>query len=161
MTENQALVIKKARSRTDFVKIEKLITKTFDHEDIGFIQRYYKKFYKDDEAVYEDEVFVAKIGNEVIGVIGYCRDYFQTEYSYWLGWFCVDKGSQRTGVGSSLLHKVEDELRGYNIKRLFTSTDQSNEKAIGFYKRHDFIEAGELKDYYGPKYSQLILGKYL
>jgi len=34
----------------------------------------------------KDEVYVALLDEELVGVIGYCRDYFSTDYSYWLGW---------------------------------------------------------------------------
>src|SRR5262245_38326629 len=81
--------------------------------DKAFAERYYAKYFKGDEIFEEDEVFVAILDSKIVGVIGYCRDYLSTDYSYWVGWFMVSPKYQGKGIGTQLLEKIERELKRY------------------------------------------------
>ena len=130
--------------------------------DKAFAERYYAKYFKGDEMFEEDEVFVAVLDSKIVGVIGYCRDYLSTDYSYWLGWFMVAPKYQGQGIGTQLLERVERELRRYpSIGRLFVSTEGTNAKATDFYKAHGFEPQGILKSYYAGGEDEMILGKTL
>src|SRR6266481_4249636 len=57
--------------------------------DREFAKRYYAMYFEGHKMVKEDDVFVGVLDSKIVGVIGYCRDYLSTDYSYWLGWFMV------------------------------------------------------------------------
>jgi ribosomal protein S18 acetylase RimI-like enzyme len=152
--------IRKARGEDKEAVIE-LIKSGFDKDDHQFAERYYDKFFGEDELLLKDKVFVAELDNRIVGVIGYCSDYFSTDTSYWLGWFIVAKKCRGQEIGHKLLDKVENELRKYKIKKLFVSAENENQKAKKFYKKHGFRKEGLLRDYYGQGEDQVILGKYL
>ena len=153
--------IRKAITDEDKKAIIELIKSGFDKDDLGFAKRYYDKFFSDDKMIHNDEVFVAELDGRIVGVIGYCGDYFSTENSYWLGWFIVAKNHQGQIIGHKLLETVENELREYKIKKLYAAAERKNHKAIKFYKDHGFEKEGCLRDYYGKGEDQIILGKYL
>jgi len=152
--------IRKAKT-VDKEAIIGLIESGFDEEDHIFAERYYRKFFSADEMIQEDEVFVAELENRIVGVIGYCSDYFSTDKSYWLGWFIVAENYRGQGVGHKLLETVENELGAYKIKKLFVSAENKSHEAIKFYEDHGFEKEGCLRDYYGQGEDQAILGKYL
>jgi ribosomal protein S18 acetylase RimI-like enzyme len=130
--------------------------------DVEFAKRYYAMYFQGDKMIEEDEVFVAVIRSEIVGVIGYCRDYLSTDYSYWLGWFMVSQQYRRQKIGSRLFARVEKELKRYpSIGRLFVTTEAGNTRAISFYKKHGFTREGLLKDYYADGENEMILGKNL
>ena len=100
----------------------------------------------------------------MVGMIGYCNDYFSTDYSYWLGWFVVAKqyrGIDDGTVAKDLLNKVEGELRNYEVSKLFVSTDDRNGRAINFYIKHGFRFEARLRDYYHVGEDQIVLSKSL
>jgi len=108
---------------------------------------------------------VAKIDTKIIGVIGFSRDYFSTEYSYWLGWFVVNEDYRgdktEIAVAKKLLKRVETELKKRKIKKLFVSTEDTNARAKSFYARNKFRTEAILRDYYCKGEDQLILSKVL
>ena len=157
---NRAVHIKSAE-KNDVKAILGLI-KDYEPYDVGFAKRYYDTYFGSDKITEKDEVFVAKIGKETIGVIGFCRDHFSTDYSYWLGWFVVDeayRGHKKYEVAKKLLKRVEDELRRRKIKKLFVSTEDNNTRAKGFYAKSQFRTEAVLRDYYFKDEDQLILSK--
>lgn len=140
------------------------LIRDYKRYDIEFAKRYYATYFSKNKIAEKDEVYVAKIDDKTIGVIGFCRDYFSTDYSYWLGWFVVDKkyrGKQEFAVAKKLLQKVETELRGRKIKKLFVSTEDTNARAKSFYTKNQFRTEAVLRDYYYKREDQLILSKVL
>ena len=75
---------------SDKLAIVNLI-KSFLIYDGRFAGRYYDNYFEDNRVMAEDLVYVAEVGKEVVGVIGYCEDYFSNDYSYHLTWFVVDE----------------------------------------------------------------------
>ena len=145
----------------DMQEILKLIKKHGRYDAIT-AERYYKKyFYSDDSELRNDQVFVGKLDGKIIGVIGYSRDYYGTERSYWLGWFYVHPKYRGKGYGQKLLKAVEAELRRYNVKRLFadTTSNEIYKWAVKFYLSNGFRLEGTLRDYYGKGEDQIIFGK--
>jgi len=156
------LIIREA-SKKDVPEMLELIRK-YERYDEEYARRYYDKYFAGDKAVWEDTVFVAEIESRMVGMIGYCNDYFSTDYSYWLGWFVVAKeyrGIDDGTVAKELLNKVEGELRDYEVSRLFVSTDDMNGRAINFYIKHGFRFEARLRDYYHVGEDQIVLSKSL
>jgi ribosomal protein S18 acetylase RimI-like enzyme len=138
------------------------LIKDYERYDVEFAKRYYDIYFQKDKITEKDEVFVAKIDEKTIGVIGFCRDYFSTDYSYWLGWFVIDeeyRGKKEFGVAEKLFKKVEAELRRRKIKKLFVSTEDTNGRAKSFYAKNQFRTEAVLRDYYYKGEDQLILSK--
>ena len=149
----------KSAEKADLKAILSLI-RNHERYDVEFAKRYYNIYFGEDEITEKDKVYIAKIDENLVGVIGFCRDYLLTDYSYWLGWFVVDKkyrGNKNYKVAKKLLNKVKDELRKRNIKKLFVSTEDNNTRAKSFYAKNDFRTEAVLRDYYGEKEDQLIL----
>ena len=140
------------------------LVKDYESYDVEFAKRYYDIYFEKGQITEKDEVYVAKIGVEITGVIGFCRDYFTTEYSYWLGWFVVHadyRGKEKYGVAEKLYQKVQSELVKRKIKKLFVSTEDTNARAKSFYAKNGFRTDAVLRDYYDKKEDQLILSKVL
>jgi len=158
---NQRVVIKKATKKnlSDILRI----IRQYQRYDVEFARRYYERFFSDksDEMTEKDEVYVALLEEEPVGVIGYCRDYFSTDYSYWLGWFIVSKKFRRNRIGTKLLRKVERDLRAMRRRKLFVSTEDNNKEAKSFYTANGFRTEGVVRDYYWNGEDQLIMSKAL
>ena len=155
------LRIRQAKEK-DLPEILRLI-RIYERYDVRFAERYYKIYFSSHKMAHEDTVFVAEMDGKVIGVIGYCCDYFSTDYSYWLGWFAVDKklwGNEKLGVGKKLLKRVEHDLKG-RVPKLFVSVDGKNRRATNFYIKHRFRFEARLSDYYYQGEDQIILSKSL
>ena len=138
------------------------LIRDYERYDVEFAKRYYDIYFGKDKITEKDEVFVAKIDGKTIGVIGFCRDYFSTDYSYWLGWFVVAeeyRGKKEFAVAKKLLKKVETELRKRKIKKLFVSTGDTNARGKSFYAKNQFRTEAVLRDYYYKGEDQLILSK--
>ncbi len=129
--------------------------------DREYAERYYNKYFSDDEITIKDEVYIALHNKKVVGVIGFARDYFSTDHSYWLGWFVVREDMQGKKVGRRLYKKVESDLIKLGKKKIFVSTEDTNTKAKKFYVANGFRTEGVLRDYYDEGEDQLILSKEL
>jgi len=140
------------------------LIKDYQRYDLEFAERYYDIYFGKGQITEKDKVYVAKIVGKTIGVIGFGRDYFTTEYSYWLGWFVVDadyRGNKDYDVAKKLLQNVESELVKRKIKKLFVSTEDTNGRAKSFYAKNGFRTEAVLRDYYYKGEDQLILSKVL
>jgi ribosomal protein S18 acetylase RimI-like enzyme len=136
----------------------------YERYDVEFAKRYYDIYFGDGQITEKDQVYVARIEGKTIGVIGFSRDYFSTDYSYWLGWFVVDeeyRGRKDYAVAEKLLRKAESELTKKKIKKLFVSTEDTNTRAKSFYAKNGFRTEAVLRDYYYKGEDQLILSKVL
>lgn len=158
--KNDSVHIEPAK-KGDLKAILSLI-RDYERYDVEFAKRYYDIYFGKDKITEKDEVFVAKKDGKTIGVIGFCRDYFSTDYSYWLGWFVVAeeyRGKKEFAVAKTLLKRVETELRKRKIKKLFVSTGDTNARGKSFYAKNQFRTEAVLRDYYYKGEDQLILSK--
>jgi ribosomal protein S18 acetylase RimI-like enzyme len=140
------------------------LIENYSRHDVEFAKRYYDIYFKKGPLTEKDKVYVAKIKKKIIGIIGFSRDYFSTDFSFWLGWFVVDeeyRGKKDIAVAEKLLSKVETELRKRKIKKLFVSTEDKNKRAKSFYTKNNFRTEAVLRDYYYKGEDQLILSKVL
>jgi ribosomal protein S18 acetylase RimI-like enzyme len=127
--------------------------------DVVFAKRYYDLYFKKDPMTADDKVFVARTAEGIVGVIGLCRDYFESKFSYWIGWFVVNRGNRRKGIGKGLFERVEKEARRKKVKKLFVNTEDTNSGAKQFYSNCGFRSEGVLRDYYGKGEDVITLGK--
>lgn len=151
-------IIRKAEAK-DQKDLLKLVRRNLSSDE-EFAKRYYKSYFEKAPVASKDAVFVAEKEDKIVGTIGYCSDYFSTDYSYWLGWLVVSKNERRKDIGSHLLKKVERGLkRKGNVKRLFVSVDDKNKQAISFYNDQGFNFEARLRAYYSAKGDQIVLSK--
>lgn len=130
--------------------------------DREFARRYYDRFFDEsDEMTERDEVYVALLGDDIVGVIGYSRDYLSSDSGYWLGWFAVKEKYRRRRIGNRLLRRVERDLKAQGQRKVFVSTEDSNSVAKTFYTWNGFRTEGVIRDYYGDGEDELIMSKVL
>jgi len=82
-----------------------------------------------------------------------------TEGTFDLYWLAVDPAVQGQGIGKTLVHEVERELRDRGARMLLVETssrpDYSNTRA--FYARCGYTEAARIKDFYAPADDRIML----
>jgi ribosomal protein S18 acetylase RimI-like enzyme len=140
------------------------LIKDYEWYDLEFAKRYFEIYFDKSKITEKDKVYVAKKDDKVIGVSGFSRDYFSTDYSYWLGWFVVSeeyRGNKSYNVASKLLKKVESELKKRGIRKLFVNTGDKYLRAKSFYAKNGFRTEAVLRDYYYKGEDELILSKTL
>jgi len=138
------------------------LIKSYSLWDEKYAVRYYDCYFTDNPIINEDLTLVAEINDKVVGVIGYCENYFDTNYAYCLNWFAVAdryRGWQDGSIAHKLLETLEMDLRRYRIKKIFVTTGHCPERCHGFYLKHGFQFEARLKDYYGKGEDQIIFGK--
>ncbi|MDP3970715.1 MAG: GNAT family N-acetyltransferase [bacterium] len=52
----------------------------------------------------------------------------------------VDSNQQGNGIGKQLMHEVKTSFRKHNLTEFYLDTEETNEQAIGFYKKIGFDE---------------------
>ena len=60
----------------------------------------------------------------------------------------VEESFQKQGVASKLLDYV---IENFKCERILLEVKENNEKALNFYKKHNFIEINRREKYYGDK----------
>jgi ribosomal-protein-alanine acetyltransferase len=55
---------------------------------------------------------------------------------------------RRRGYASALLNTALSECRSIGIQAVFLEVRESNQRAISFYKKHDFVPSGRRPNYY-------------
>lgn len=132
--------------------------------DRDFAERYYDDFFRKNSALSKrDRVYVYADKKEVIGVIGYSLDYYETDDRYWLGWFYVHSQSEGNGYGQILLDYILKELKGMDIRKLFVSTSSNGfySRALQMYRSKGFKREAVIRNYYENGEHQIILSKFI
>ena len=62
----------------------------------------------------------------------------------------VDESRQGQGIGTRLLHRVLEELRGRGVKRVFVGTSSSGIGQLAYYQKAGFRLARIERDFFGP-----------
>ncbi len=67
-----------------------------------------------------------------------------------LYWICVDRATQRHGIGSELLKRIEQQLCSQNARAIFLETSDSDAYATAreFYSRHGYECIAHIPDFY-------------
>jgi ribosomal protein S18 acetylase RimI-like enzyme len=99
---------------------------------------------------------------ELLG-FAYYAPTWMTDRTWYLWWIAVNKQIQARGVGTSLLHHLEEEIRAANGRLLLieTSSLASYEPTRRFYLKHHYQEAAVLLDYYADGDSMVVFSKRL
>lgn len=73
--------------------------------------------------------------------------------------FAVKPSSQRKGIGTALLKKLETILKKLNMQEIFLEVRLSNITAISLYEREDFKRKAISKNYYEDGEDALVMVK--
>lgn len=129
--------------------------------DKRIARKYYDNYFPNKTTLFKgDEVYALVDGNEIIGVIGYFLDRFETK-NYWLGWFYVHRNYQGKAYGKKLLEYVIKKLKKEGVKKLFvdTSSNKFYSNALMTYLENGFRIEAVIRDYYERGEDQIILSK--
>jgi ribosomal protein S18 acetylase RimI-like enzyme len=85
-----------------------------------------------------------------------------TDRAWYLYWIAVSKQIQAKGVGTRLLHHVEEDIRANKGRVLFieTSSLPHYELTRKFYVKHSYETAAVLKDYYSDGDDMVVFRKH-
>lgn len=98
--------------------------------------------------------FIVKENNQIVGFLLF-NVLFEAAEIELIG---VRKNCLRKGIGTKLLNEMLSFLQKENVENLFLEVRASNNKAIAFYEKHDFLPAGVRKNYYqSPKEDAILL----
>jgi GNAT superfamily N-acetyltransferase len=88
-------------------------------------------------------VFVAREGNEVVGMVSLLFTISTAEGgpACWLEDMVVRPDRRGDGIGNRLLQHAIDYARIHGFSRITLLTDKVNAGAIRFYERHGFVES--------------------
>lgn len=80
-------------------------------------------------------------GGDLIAVLDLVRGY-PSERCAFIGFFMVCASRQGAGVGSSLITRLLDRLRGEGVSRVRLAYVEGNERSRHFWRKCGFVEAG-------------------
>lgn len=128
--------------------------------DKRIAKRYYDDYFTNSTSLNGDSIYVLMDNGNIIGVIGYSLDRYETR-NYWLGWFYVHSKYQGKGFAKKLLRYVIQKLKSKGVRRLFvdTSSYEFYNKALTMYLNNGFRIEAVIRDYYGRGEDQIILSK--
>lgn len=94
--------------------------------------------------------WVLELGNtdeSVVSVVGFCV-YWQTFDSATICQIAVHPYLQRKQLGSAMMDEIINDCYAKRVRTLTLEVRKTNEKAIGFYKKHGFEEVVIKPHYY-------------
>jgi ribosomal protein S18 acetylase RimI-like enzyme len=126
--------------------------------DRPIAKKYFDDFFKYGKVFEYDKVYVIEDDHNIVGVIGYHTDKYETK-NVWLGWFYVHSDYQKRGYGKHLFKFIKDKLKNKDVGKLFvdTSSNEFYQTALLQYIKLGFTLEAVIKSYYGKNEDQLIL----
>jgi GNAT superfamily N-acetyltransferase len=99
--------------------------------------------------------------NTVAGIVGLHHYEWGPPENVWLAWFAILPELQGKGYGQKLLDAVEGKAKKIGYKKFFVETYNHPDfnKAIRFYKKYGFVEAGRIDNYLPDDSSMIVLFK--
>ncbi len=92
------------------------------------------------------EVYIAKVEDEPMGVIGLYRQVHTPVGVVWIGWFGVRPSFRGRGLGTQMLRDLVKIAKEYKFKELWVFTDRENRGALRFYEKFGFINLGTVEE---------------
>jgi ribosomal protein S18 acetylase RimI-like enzyme len=95
------------------------------------------------------------------GIVGLHRYIWGPPENVWLAWFAVSPELQGNGYGIKLLNSMFKKAKELAYRKFFVETymHPDFEKAIKFYKKYGFTEAGKINNYLPDGSEMLVLYK--
>lgn len=111
-------------------------------EDRSILKRNFMRELNDDRYV----ILVAEINCEIVGFIDGRKEAWNKSFS--IEQLYIDKKQRGKGYGSALLAEVIKRAKESRVRILFVDLPPQNKRALKFYMRHGFHEAGYINDFY-------------
>lgn len=99
------------------------------------------------------EFYVAKEEGKIIGYLGF----YKVDDEMQLVNLAITKSRQSKGIGSELLRWALERAKCLGAKKATLEVEKKNSRAISFYHKFGFYEAGIRKGYYGLKEDAVIM----
>jgi ribosomal protein S18 acetylase RimI-like enzyme len=156
----------RAGSRSDTERILSIVLATgrFDRSEVDWAMEYVRLAHEKPD---EYRLFVAEEESQADGcaVLGYvCYGPAPKTEDVWdLYWIAVDPRSQGQGIGTLLLHFVENDVQQKRGRMLLieTSSKTSDDATVQFYLSHGYEEISRIKDFYRTEDDKIIFRKNL
>lgn len=147
MTNMVKIRLGEMKDLKDYLRI---LLDAFPDEDIESERDYFMKHTK------EKEVFVAVVGNKVVGYITFDNKLWSRD-TIFVDELAVDRGYRNKGIGKQLLDRVKDKAKKERVRRIFLDTEKTNRKAIKFYLKNGFKKSGYINDMHKERLRCVIL----
>lgn len=138
-------------------------TGVFTSEELRVVQEMLDTFFHPEPR--DDHTFIIYRNGNPNSVAGFaCYGPTPLAEGIWdLYWICVDREQQATGIGSTLLKKIEAELCARRARAIYLETSDSDayQAARRFYERHGYKVAAHLSDFYAPGEGKVVYRKKL
>ncbi len=92
-------------------------------------------------------------------LIGIIAGGLEEEGRIWIELMVVSSTQRRKGIGTALVHKLEEFGRDSRARALFVDLDDDNYSALDFYRAVGFDDAGVIKQYYYDGTDALVMVK--
>ena len=99
----------------------------------------------------------------LLGIVGLHQYRWGPEQNVWLSWFAVHPNQQGQGIGKWMLASTQTQARELGYRKMFIETYRHPlfERALEFYRRQGYREAGQVQGYLADGSAMLILSKIL
>jgi len=134
-------------------------TGVFKPSEIEALGGVFDEFFEDYEAQGHKCVTYEKDG-QLLG-FAYYAPTWMADRTWYLWWIAVTKQVQARGVGTALLHYLEEDIRNQNGRLLLIETASlpSYEPTRRFYLKHRYEQAAVIRDYYADGDSLVVFSK--
>jgi RimJ/RimL family protein N-acetyltransferase len=88
------------------------------------------------------QVYIAKVGDETVGVTGLYRDTDTPTDMCWMGWFGVRPAFRGIGIGNRIVEELKIKAQALSYKEMWVYTDKQNARAIQLYESAGFVRLG-------------------
>lgn len=152
-------------SESDSLLVVDLISKAMNQDEGRWasetLNRHFalRKLGIDDGRLYT----VFELDNIIAGISGLHHYEWGPTENVWLGWFALDPEFHGRGFGRKMIKTTEDNARRRGFKKLFIETYQNDifQRAINFYKKSGFINAGSINNYLPDDSDMIVFMKIL
>ncbi len=135
-------------SETEILKTIAHGTKVFKPHEVDALEEVLDEYHAGNHLAGHKAITCEEDG-KVIG-FAYYAPTVMTDGTWYLYWIFVDKQTQAKGVGSKLLHYVEEDIRqsGGRLFLIETSSLPSYDPTRKFYLKYGYEQAAVIKDFY-------------
>lgn len=136
-------------------------TEVFKPHEIVALQEVLDDFHAENQADGHLAITDERAGH-ILG-FAYYAPAAMTDRTWYLYWIAVDRTTQAKGVGSALLHHIEDDIRRHNGRLLLIETSSLPHYGLTrkFYLKHGYDQEATLRDFYADGDAMIVFRKHL
>ena len=139
--------IKKLLSQ-EYLKCHNIISKNKEDrayfENLGWkISQFKNQLSKENDfslALFNNDLMISFVIGDIISI--------EKKIEYEISLIYVNIDDRNLGYASKLLNEIPSALNKYNLEKIYLEVSADNFQAIQLYKKNDFIQIGNRKNYY-------------